>query len=603
MANTILTLDIGVSKATLAEFSCKKGAVPALTRYATRALDSLGPDVATRTMESLSGLVGELGAEMGVKGGKVTVLLPSTAVFPRPVKIPRLQGDKLDEMVREEAQQNLPFHIDEVVWDYQVIGETADGDLDTLIFATKNENADDAAACAEGAGFRLSFVDAAPLALYNCASYNYPGIDNECAMILDIGARATTLVILDGGKIFVRGINVGGNVITNEIARGLSVTAEEAESAKKEIGFVALGGTYAADDETADKVSKIIRNVVTRLHSEVARSINFYRVQQGGAAPAKLYITGGTSLTQNIGSFFQEKLQIEVEYLNPFARVGLAPGYDNQAELLLLAPSVGLAVRAAGAARMKIDLTPPAVLDAQRFARRLPVFGVSVLFVILAMGCWVMFANKNQEIYAEQQKKAQVALDSVTREDRDLTAAIDEVKAVRTKVDYLEAALRARPGYLQMWNLVDKAMIPDTWVTRFQFMDEGTERFLNLTVLGFKNEFDKLRGTSGSPGENLLARIRAADKLETADEADAADAADGVRRDGVTVPAASAREDARTPYKGIFFDYDPAKTKVLSEPDVGEGRRLKEIQLRLKLAERPGEINKDGKLPTDWIAK
>jgi len=587
MANTILTLDIGVSKATLAEFTCKKGAAPALTKYATRALDSLGADVAARTMDSLSALVKEMGAEIGVKGGDVAVLLPSTAVFPRPVKIPRMNSGKLDEMVREEAEQNLPFPIGEVVWDYQVIGETAEGDLDTLIFATKNENADDAAVCAEGAGFRLQFVDAAPLALYNCAVHNYPGIDTECAMILDIGARATTLVILDGGKIFVRGINVGGNVITNEIARGLSVTPEEAEAMKKEIGFVALGGTYAADDETADKVSKIIRNVVTRLHSEVARSINFYRVQQGGAAPAKLFITGGTSLTQNIGSFFQEKLQIEVEYLNPFTRVGLAPGYDNQAELLLLAPSVGLAVRAAGVARMRIDLTPPAVLDAQRFAKRLPVFGMSVLFVLVAMGCWVMLANKKQEIYAEQLEQAKNKFDEVNRYSVSLDAAENEKNKIKEKVDYLEAALRSRPGYLQLWNLVGRAMIDNTWLTSFYFNEDQEGRYLNITVLGFNDESEKLRGNSGSPGENLLARIKAADKTQSGPEGEEGDVQ-------ASAPAVSS---------AVFFDHDAPKTRVMREFDTGEGRRLKEIQLCLKLAEKPGEINKESKLPTDWIAK
>ena len=566
-----LTLDIGVNKAKLAEFTVGRGSVPTLTRYATRDFDPLGPDVAVRTMNSMSDLVRELAAEMGVKGGSVSVLLPSTAVFPRPVKIDRAQKDKIDAMVRDEADQNLPFPIDEVVWDYQVVGQTAEGDFDTLIVATKMDNADDAAACAENAGFRLDAVEATPLALYNCAKFNYPDIDAQCSMILDIGARATTLVILDGGKIFVRGINVGGNVITNEIARGLAIEPAEAETIKKEIGFVALGGTYAADDETADKVSKIIRNVVTRLHSEVARSINFYRVQQGGAAPERLLITGGTSLAQNIGSFFQEKLQIDVEYLNPFLKVGLAPGFTDQAELLLLAPCVGMAVRAAGAASVKIDLTPPAVLDAQRFARRLPFFGLAVVSVLLAMGCWVMVANKNKEVYDKQKEDVARQLGGVDGDSRALTTAIADKDAVEIKTKWLEAALRSRSGHLQLWNLIGSAMLPDTWISTFKFSDEADGRYLALTVLGYKRELDKeLRGRAeGSVGEYLLKRIKAAD----ADE--------------------------------LFLDHDTTVTKVQREPVIGDskGIEIQQIILRLKMREKLGEINKDGKLPTEWVAK
>ena len=598
MANKILTLDIGVSKATLAEFTLKKGAPPSLAKYATRQLDSLGQDAATRPMDSLSALVRELAAEADIKGGSVSVLLPSNAVFPRPVKIP--QADKLAEMVREEAAQNLPFPIEEVVWDYQVVGETPEGESDTLIVATKNENATDAAACAENAGFKLEIIDATPLALYNCVAYNYADADSDCTMVLDMGARTTTLVILDHGKIFVRGINIGGNVITNEIARGLNISPEEAENAKKEIGFVALGGTYAADDETADRISKIIRNVVTRLHSEIARSINFYRVQQGGSAPVKLLITGGSSLTQNMGSFFQEKLQIEVGYLNPFNRVGLTPGHDNQTELLLLAPCVGLAVRAAGAAKINIDLTPPAVLDAQRFSRRLPIFGTSVLFVLCAMVCWVMLANKNKEVYEEQQKTAASALGSIKKDDAELEAAKREKEAIQRKTDYLEAVIRSRSAQLQLWNLVGKSMIKNTWVSSFRFVNEGgdrndrQERYLHLTVIGYKNEVEnEIRNkTTGSAGEYLLARIKEKDKNpETA--AQGAEAAAALFDNS---------PDAGNNAKGFYFDHDPDKTRVERETDVAE-MRLIEINLRLKMATNPGEINTSNNLPTDWVAK
>ena len=594
MANgRILTLDVGVSKVALSEFIIKKGAAPVLSRYAMRAVDSLGADVATRSMESLSGVVRELAAEAGMKPGPLHVLLPGSAVFPRFVKLPKVSPEKLDEMVRYEAGENLPFPIEEVVWDYQSIGETDAGEYDMLIVATKNDNAADAAACAEGAGLPLALVDATPLALYNCAVNSHPEIGSKCAIVLDIGARSTTLVILDNGKVFVRGINVGGNVITNEIARGLAISPEEAENIKKEIGFVALGGTYASEDETADKVSKIIRNVVTRLHSEVARSINFYRVQQGGSAPEKLFLTGGSSLTSNIDSFFAEKLQLEVEYLNPFNAVTIAPGLDNQEELLLLAPSVGLAVRAAGLARVTIDLTPPAVIAAQRFVRRIPMFGVSVVCLVLAIICWVMHAKNLQTVYSEQKAKVEAPRDERKADKAALLAVQRENTALTEKDNYLQSAVSSRSSYVQLLQLIRASQLKDTWITSFAFSEDGEDTYLDLAVKGFKIELDKLPNSmkqEKSVGEILLDRILAADRRPRP----ASTADDGAE------PAEAPRRGAEPAADGYFFS--PAGSSVQGQPLSADGK-LVQIELRLKMAAKIGEINANNNLPTELIAK
>ena len=94
-------------------------------------------------------------------------------------------------------------------------------------------------------------MDAAPLALYNSVRFNCPEADG-CTLVLDIGARATNLVFVEGSKVFMRTIPIAGNTVTNEIARGLGVEPAEAEALKKEIGFVALGGTYALPDDERD---------------------------------------------------------------------------------------------------------------------------------------------------------------------------------------------------------------------------------------------------------------------------------------------------------------------------------------------------------------
>src|ERR1041384_4820554 len=136
-------------------------------------------------------------------------------------------------------------------------------------------------------------VAVAPMALYNAVRYNVPDTDG-CLMIVDIGARTTNLLFLEQSRVFSRSIPIAGNAITQSVAAEFNVSFLEAEQMKKMQGFVALGGAYEEpESETQARVSKIIRNVMTRLHAEIARSVNFYKSQQAGSAPTRLLLEIG----------------------------------------------------------------------------------------------------------------------------------------------------------------------------------------------------------------------------------------------------------------------------------------------------------------------
>ena len=234
----ILTLDVGASKIVLGEFSCK-GPSPVLTAYAVAERDPLEAGSASGdSFLVLADAVREMMAARGIKPAPLHVCLPGQTVFPRFMKIPAATADMVDSMIRDEAAENLPFPLDQVVWDYWKLGaDPATGELDALIVATKSDTAQDVAALAEATGLPLAQVDAAPIALYNAVRFNYPETEG-CTLALDIGARATNLVFAEGDKVFMRTIPIAGNTITNEIARGLGVEPAEAERIKKEIGFV-----------------------------------------------------------------------------------------------------------------------------------------------------------------------------------------------------------------------------------------------------------------------------------------------------------------------------------------------------------------------------
>ena len=518
----ILALDIGASKILLAEFSLK-GPVPVLTGYASAELDPLaagqpGADLFSSAAETVKALM----AEKGFKPAPLHVMLPGQTVFPRFMKIPAASSDLVDNLVRDEAAENLPFPLDQVVWDYWRLGtDEATGELDALIVATKAETAADAAALADAIGCPLALVDAAPLALYNSVRFNCPEADG-CTLVLDIGARATNLVFVEGSKVFMRTIPIAGNTVTHEIARTLGVEPAEAERIKKEIGFVALGGTYAvADDETADTVSKVVRNVATRLHSEVNRSINFYRSQQGGSAPDRMLLTGGTALTRHLDTFFQEKLGVEVSYFNPFTNLSVEPGLEEDSEgLFLMASLAGLALRAGAKCPVEINLIPPAIAEERRFLKRLPFFGGAVAAIVLSLLAWFLYAGGVKSQYEKDAKDCQRRANVLKGVQGRLSGASAEVDAEMARVDSYAAIALSRASFPRTLDAIRGAMLPGMWLKSIEFTpgrpaapdgaEAPTAGTVRIVACGFKGELDEAvahpprrgrRVRGGSPGE------------------------------------------------------------------------------------------------------
>ncbi len=166
-------------------------------------------------------------------------------------------------------------------------------------------------------GIKAGTIDVAPMALYNAFRYSYE-TQSGCSLLIDVGARTTNLIFIEGQRAFTRSIPIGGNSVSAAIAKEFHQDITVAERLKLEKGFVGLGGSYAEpEDPTEAKVSKIARNTLTRLHSEIARSISFYRQNQGGGQPVRAYLCGGTVSMPYTLEFFNEKLHMPVEFFNP----------------------------------------------------------------------------------------------------------------------------------------------------------------------------------------------------------------------------------------------------------------------------------------------
>ncbi len=460
-AERILALDVGASGLKLAEFVPLKAGGVELVTYAVGALNLDPHGDADRGTVITSTLMGML-AESGIQPGPVLVSVAGQSVFSKFVKLPPTDRDKIQQIVQFEAQQNVPFPIDEVVWDYQLIGPAV-AELDVMLAAIKADIIEQLFAAIEAAGLDPQLVDVAPMALYNATRYNYAELP-ACTLVVDMGARSTDLIFIEQGRVFNRSIPVAGNAITQQIMQEFNLTFADAEEMKKAHAFVAFGGAYEGHkSEVVDKVSKSVRGVMTRMHAEIVRSINFYRSQQAGEAPTLVLLAGGTSIIPYTDTFMKEKLSVEVDYLNPFNNVTVhtsIPGEQIGKSAHVLGQVVGLALRRRMPCPIEIDLMPPAKLATRAFRRKQPFFIMAMLGVVLTVAVWALYFLKMAQLAHARAQTLQTKVEALAGDEARLIEQESRVKDVEGKVEKLLGLTARRTQWLELLKQIRSSM-PD----------------------------------------------------------------------------------------------------------------------------------------------
>ena len=243
----LISLNIGSQTIGLAEFRIVHGRLVLLNyRFHETPLD---PETGQRrdahaALRETAVSLREMMREMHIHGAPVNYAVPAQSVFARFVKLPGLEVEKIERIISFEAQQNVPFPIDQVIWDYQLVGGGMGEQIQVVIAAIKRDLLDEINSAVEETGLRTSIVGVASMALYNAFCYNYTDL-NGCSMLVDIGARTTNVLFIESGRIFLRSVPLGGSTITAAIAREFNESFAAAEARRKRDGFVALGGRGA----------------------------------------------------------------------------------------------------------------------------------------------------------------------------------------------------------------------------------------------------------------------------------------------------------------------------------------------------------------------
>src|SRR5881227_2541318 len=213
----ILTLNLGSQAISVADFRPQSGGGLVLRDYKRRDLVIENPGEPVRHAQ-ITSTIREILNELGIKSANVNYAVAGQSVFARFVKLPSVEEEKIDRIIAFEAQQNVPFPIDEVVWDYQLVGGGADEQIQVVLVAIKEDLLERVNAAVESTGLRTSIVCVAMMALYNAFRYNYGDVPG-CSLLVDIGARITNLLFMEPGRIFSRSLSIGGASVSSAIAK------------------------------------------------------------------------------------------------------------------------------------------------------------------------------------------------------------------------------------------------------------------------------------------------------------------------------------------------------------------------------------------------
>ena len=387
-----LAIDAGAANLKVALFDPQSNGMLTLARYEVVSLGQRGLDEPDRTellKETLQELLDR--HEIRAKGLEANVCTPSYQCFTKFLRTPAVEGSKVGQIVQYEAASQVPFPLDEVEWGFEVMGTADTGELDVMLMALREEVIESISTVCNDLGIRLSVVDGSPAALRNAFMHNYAEVEG-CSMLLDIGAKTSNVIFIEGDRFFVRSVNFGANSITQEFVKESGLEWQQAEEYKQAYGYVHLTNTEEPADPYQAILVRTARNVMTRLHQQVAQTIQYYRAQQGGQSPQRLYLAGGGASLIYTAEFFMEKLNLPIEFFNPFRNIEVGPDVDRNtlaATAHWLGEVAGLGLRVTTVGLTEFNLLPRRERISRQIEKRSPyaiaaIFCVGLIFFVQA---------------------------------------------------------------------------------------------------------------------------------------------------------------------------------------------------------------------------
>jgi len=301
-------------------------------------------------LNHVSDSINRIWSDQNIKTNQIATSLSGHAVIVKKILLPQMSGEELDEQIHWEAEQYIPFDINDVNLYHEVIGhDPTSQNMDVLLVACKRDKIAQFTQVISQAGKQPVIVDVDAFALQNAYEVNYNPMPSQTVALLDIGASVMTMNIVRGTtSIFTRDISAGGNQYTDLLQKELNLTFEQAEALKR--------GVSPDEQSLLEQAQAAISSVSEMLALEIQRTLDFFRATAVDSSNIdRMLIAGGSSKVSQLCEYLSDKFQMPVERFDAFRSIRFDHKRFDDEYLRELSPNmavaVGLAVRVAEVAK------------------------------------------------------------------------------------------------------------------------------------------------------------------------------------------------------------------------------------------------------------
>ena len=375
----------------------------------------------------------------------VVVSVPSQNGFARFVNLPPVAPKRIPEIVRFEAAQQIPFDINDVQWDWQILEKGKNTESKVGIFAIKNEIVGAVLDHFSSENINVSHVQMASMALYNYALYDRGDLlssDSQGVIMLDIGAENSDLVVCTKSTVWQRSIPMGGNAFTKAIAEAFKLNFEKAEKLKR----------TAAMSKYARQIFQAMRPVFTELVGEIQRSLGFYGNSNPNVKLSRIIAVGGGTKMRGLLKYLQQSLQMPVEKPDSFKRLTIGTGvsaakfHENVSDFGVV---YGLALQGLGLGHITSNLLPKRIARSMEWSAKSKYFiAAACLFLVVSILALVRTnldrVSYNSSENVRLRSEAQNVIDKANEAERELQEQKNRTSASAAIIEKELAPFRYR---------------------------------------------------------------------------------------------------------------------------------------------------------------
>ncbi len=381
-SSRLLAVDIGAGHVACGLFGVSPAGRLVLQQFAMEPL-SADPSHESRWAVEVAQALGAVATRHKLSG-RCAIAVPGQLALTKFIKTSSVAKEKRRKIIAFEAAENIPYPLEEVVWDHLVVSD--DGfDIEVMLTAVKFEAMQSLCAAADAAGFPVERAIPAGLALCRAFRHTYPDV-HDSVIVVNVGARTTNLLFVESDRFYVRTLALAGNAVTQAIAEELRIDFSQAETLKIQV----LSGQTDLPPNSPSRaaVQRAVTAFEARLQLEITRSALNQRRQAGVGAPVAVYLTGGGSLLPDLPATLAEKLKLRVERFEPLRSIDVAAdarAAGAEAASPVLADLVGLASRLVGPEVPEASLLPPAITEAIALRKRQPYIVAAAALAVAAL--------------------------------------------------------------------------------------------------------------------------------------------------------------------------------------------------------------------------